>query len=132
MKLGLSKCNRSPARACRCAMDRGCGVGCEGQADLTLCVQGCCGWRWCPFWNHLLPKHAPATSNALHRSVLQRETGNRRAEFVLYPPFFFPSENDASYKEKEVLTEKYLHMLAGSSPWYAGLQGASCALSLRQ
>lgn len=99
-------------RHCAC---RG-AVGGDGARFGTTC---------CP--NALLPPAMLCTEVSCSRRL---EIGV--LNLSLYPQFFFPSENDASYKEKEVLTEKYLHTLAGSSPWYAGLQGGSCALSLRQ
>lgn len=36
LKLGLLKCNQSPAHACRHTTDRGRGVGCKGLADLRM------------------------------------------------------------------------------------------------
>ena len=93
LKLGLLKCNQSPARACRRNMDGGRRVGCEGLADPRLFVHvgGAAGGDGAHF-GPVLPS-SPATSNALHRSVLQWETshcngkGNRCAEFVPLPLF---------------------------------------------
>lgn len=110
MKLGLLKCDPSPARGGRCTTGGAAGWGVrDWWIQGCWCLWGCSGWRWGLFCHQAPSKPSPATNNALHRSVLQwvasccNRKGRRCAEFVPLPLFFY--ENVVSYSEKEVLAE---------------------------
>lgn len=108
MKLGLLKCDPSPAHGGQGTGDGAAGWGVrDWWIQGCWCLWGCSGWRWGLFWDQAPSKCSPATNNALHRSVLQwvasccNRKGSGCAEFVPLPLFL--SEDVVSYSEKEVL-----------------------------
>lgn len=110
MKLGLLKCDPSPACGSRCTRDGAAGWGVrDWWIQGSWCLWGCSGWRWGLFWDQAPSKCFPATNDALHGSVLQwvasccNGNGSGCAEFVPLPLFF--SANVVSYSEKEALAE---------------------------